>query len=158
MVNVSGHGSNTDKEEPSPHLLRIPKSPSRWSSTKIRVSFVFQPWLKNRARFLHSGAVSARSASLALVFLVPWLLGADDTAPKPAVSPLVRAKMLMALLALVVLGIGLVAAAILGGWMVRRLARQPVPPSRVVDDAWYAKPLVPPPLDEVDEGDGPDAA
>ncbi len=116
------------------------------------------PWLKHRTTFLHGGAVSARCASWALVFLIPWLLGADETAPKHAVAPLVRAKMLMALLALVVLGIGFVAAVILGGWMVRRLARQPVPPSRVVDDAWYAKPLVPPPTDEVDEGDGPDAA
>jgi hypothetical protein len=119
---------------------------------------VFHPWLQNRATFLSGGPVSARRATLALVLLVPWLLGADETAPKPAVAPLVRAKMLMALLALVVLGIGFVAAVILGGWMVRRLARQPVPPSRVVDDAWYAKPLVPPPSDEVDEGDGPDAA
>ncbi|HVC99210.1 MAG TPA: hypothetical protein VND64_36435 [Pirellulales bacterium] len=119
---------------------------------------VFLRRLKNRARLLTGGAVSARCASLTLVFLVPWLLGADETAPKPALTPLARAKMLMALLALVVLGIGLVAAAILGGWMVRRLTRQPVPPSRVVDDAWYAKPLVPPPSDEVDEGDGTDAA
>ncbi|HUY32255.1 MAG TPA: hypothetical protein VMV69_05705 [Pirellulales bacterium] len=87
------------------------------------------------------------------LFLVPWLLGADDPAPKPDLTPLVRAKMLMALLALTVLGIGLVAAVILGGWMVRRLARQPVSPSRVVDDAWYAKPLVPQPPDELDEHD-----
>ena len=62
-------------------------------------------FLQNRTTLLTGGAVSARRASWALVFLIPWLLGADDTAPKPAVTPLIRAKMLMALLALVMLGI-----------------------------------------------------
>jgi hypothetical protein len=84
--------------------------------------------------------------------LLPWLLGADDPTPKPALPPLLRAKMMLALLGLVVLGVGLVAAVVLGGWMVRRLARQRPAPSGPVDDAWYAKPLAPPP-DEVDETD-----
>jgi hypothetical protein len=101
--------------------------------------------------------IIARRATWSLLLLVPWLLGAEDPLPKATVTPLVRAKLLMALLALVVLGLGLVVAVILGGWMVRRLARQRTAPSGAVDDAWYAKPLVPPPSDDVVEGAGSDA-
>ncbi|HEV3005967.1 MAG TPA: hypothetical protein VGX78_15980 [Pirellulales bacterium] len=93
-----------------------------------------------------------------IVCLAPWLLGADGPAPKPTLTPLVRAKAMMALLALVVLGIGLVAAVVLGGRMVRRLARQRTAPSGATDDAWYAKPLVPPPADEAENDDEPEPA
>ena len=112
----------------------------------------------SRSWLLACQVVSLRRAAWSIVLVVPWLLGADDPATKPAVPPPVRAKLMMALLGMVVLGIGLVVAAILGGWMVRRLARHRPAPSGTVDDAWYAKPLVPPPSDEVHEGDGPDAA
>lgn len=58
-----------------------------------------------------------------------------------AIEPVVRAKLVMALLALVVLGIGLLAMIVMGGRYARRVARTPLPPSRVHEDRWYAKPL-----------------
>lgn len=60
-----------------------------------------------------------------------------------AIEPLLRAKLMMALAGLVVLGIGMLALVILGGRFARRVARTPLPPSRMHDDRWYAKPLVP---------------
>jgi hypothetical protein len=93
-----------------------------------------------------------RRAAWTLVLAIPWLLGADNPSPKPPLPPIVRTKMMMALLGLVVLGIGLVAAMILGGRMVRRMARQRTAPSGTAEDAWYAKPLPAPPPDEAGEG------
>lgn len=58
-----------------------------------------------------------------------------------AIEPMLRAKLMMALLALVVLGLGLMTMIILGGRYARRVARTPLPPSRIHDDRWYAKPL-----------------
>lgn len=58
-----------------------------------------------------------------------------------AIEPMLRAKLMMALLALVVLGLGLMTMIILGGRYARRVARTPLPPSRVHEDRWYAKPL-----------------
>ena len=58
-----------------------------------------------------------------------------------AVEPLLRAKLMMALLALVVLGLGLMTMIVLGGRYARRVARTPLPPSRTHEDRWYAKPL-----------------
>jgi hypothetical protein len=60
-----------------------------------------------------------------------------------AIEPVVRAKLVMALLALVVLGIGLLVMVVMGGRYARRIARTPLPPSRVHEDRWYAKPLNP---------------
>lgn len=47
----------------------------------------------------------------------------------------------MALLGIVVLGIGLVLMVMLGGWAVKRLARHRHGPSKPLDDAWYRRPL-----------------
>jgi len=58
-----------------------------------------------------------------------------------AIEPMLRAKLMMALLALVVLGLGLMTMIILGGRYARRVARTPLPPSRVHEDRWYSKPL-----------------
>lgn len=58
-----------------------------------------------------------------------------------AIEPMLRAKLMMALLALVVLGLGLMTMIILGGRYARRVARTPLPPSRTHEDRWYAKPL-----------------
>jgi hypothetical protein len=106
-------------------------------------------------------AATGRLAAVCMLCLVPWFMGADGEAAKP-LPPLLRARAMMALLALVVLGIGLVAGVILGGRMVRRLARQRTTPSGAVDDLWYVKPLVPAPADEVEGGkpdeDEPEAA
>jgi hypothetical protein len=60
-----------------------------------------------------------------------------------AVEPVVWAKLMMAFLAVVVLGIGLLAMIVMGGRYARRVARTPLPPSRVHEDRWYAKPLNP---------------
>ncbi len=55
--------------------------------------------------------------------------------------PPLRAKLIMAILGIVVLGIGLVAMVVLGGWAVKRLARHRSGPSKPLDDAWYKRPL-----------------
>lgn len=80
-----------------------------------------------------------------------------------AVEPLLRARLLLALIALVVLALGMLTLIVLGGRYARRIARTPLPPSRTHDDRWYAKPLVPrEPDDEQEpesprpENDGPD--
>lgn len=52
-------------------------------------------------------------------------------------------KAMVALLALILLGIGLVIMIALGGRLVKRLARQRRGPSSPQDDAWYRKPLEP---------------
>jgi hypothetical protein len=64
-----------------------------------------------------------------------------------AIEPLLRAKLLMALLGLIVLGLGLMVLIIMGGRYARRIARTSLPPSQTHDDRWYAKPLVPEELD-----------
>lgn len=61
----------------------------------------------------------------------------------------VRAKLLMALLALVVLGIGLVVVVILWGWAARRMARQGRSKSRVINPSWRAR-LPEPPVAQPD--------
>lgn len=60
-----------------------------------------------------------------------------------AIEPLLRAKLLMALAGLVVLGLGMLAMIVLGGRYARRIARTSLPPSRTHEDRWYAKRLVP---------------
>jgi hypothetical protein len=61
-----------------------------------------------------------------------------------AIEPLLRAKLLLALVGLVALGVGMAAMIVLGGRYARRVARTPLPKSRLHDDRWYAKPLVTP--------------
>lgn len=58
-------------------------------------------------------------------------------------SPQNRVAVVMALLGLVLVGIGLVALAILGGRYVLREARRMPGPTPRYEDAWYRKPLVP---------------
>ena len=58
-------------------------------------------------------------------------------------DPADRAKVLMALLALVLVGLALVALAWLGGRRLRWIIRQPLRPVRRLEDAWYRKPLAP---------------
>ena len=86
-----------------------------------------------------SGTAAAGTANKA----EPWLLRLD---------PVSRTKVLMALAALLLLGGLLVAIVVLWGRHVRRKIREPLPGSRMHDDDWYNKPLVPKPRDEdVDE-------
>lgn len=54
-------------------------------------------------------------------------------------------KAVVALLALVLLGVGLAVMIALGGRVVKRLARQRSGPSNPRDDTWYQKPLEPKP-------------
>jgi hypothetical protein len=58
-----------------------------------------------------------------------------------ALPPPVRAKLMMAILGIVVVGIGLVTMVLLGGRAVKRLARHRSGPSKSLDDAWYKRPL-----------------
>ncbi|HUY91895.1 MAG TPA: hypothetical protein VMV10_24355 [Pirellulales bacterium] len=73
-----------------------------------------------------------------------------------ALEPVMRAKLIMALLALVLLGLGLVVLIVMGGRFARRVARTPLPPSRMHEDRWYAKPLNAPESDQANpDGDEP---
>jgi hypothetical protein len=84
-----------------------------------------------------------------------WLLAAEEKQAAPLLmrlDPAVRAKVLMALLGLVLVGLLLVAMAWLGGRHLRRIARKaPTPPVDHRDD-WYRKPLTP-----GDRSDTPDS-
>jgi hypothetical protein len=58
-------------------------------------------------------------------------------------DPVSRAKVLMTLLGLVLVGIALVALAWLGGRHYLRITRRPLPPTGENQDDWFRKPLVP---------------
>lgn len=58
--------------------------------------------------------------------------------------PVVKAKVLLALLGLVVLGLGMTLLIVLGGRYVRRLSRAGDAPTKRIDEAWHRKPLSPP--------------
>ena len=57
--------------------------------------------------------------------------------------PLTRARVLMALLALVLIGLTMALCIKLGGRYVRRLSRAGVTPTKPVDDRWHQRPLSP---------------
>jgi hypothetical protein len=86
-----------------------------------------------------------------LVRLLPARVAALAADAPQQVEPLLmrldpqrRAKVLMALLGLVLVGVVLIAAAALGGRHVLRIARMRNRPTPRHDDQWYRKPLVPP--------------
>ena len=64
-------------------------------------------------------------------------------------DPALRAKVIMALIGLVLLGLALVLLVLVGGRYVRRLARQRTGPMQPGQDDWYRRPLV----SESDESD-----
>ena len=75
------------------------------------------------------------------------LVAAADDAARPLIfrlDPELRAKVVMALLAIILVGGLLVAIAVLGGRRARRLARDRAPSGTTHGDAWYQKPLSPP--------------
>ena len=74
-----------------------------------------------------------------------WPLAAAEQAETMLMrlDPANRAKVLMALLALVLVGLGLVAFAWIGGRRLRRVIKQPLKPMRRLEDQWYRKPLAP---------------
>jgi hypothetical protein len=92
-----------------------------------------------------------RRASLACAALAVWPLAAAEKAEPMLMKldPANRAKVLMALLALVLVGLGLIALAWIGGRRLRRVIKQPLRPVHRSEDQWYRKPLVP---QEKDEG------
>jgi hypothetical protein len=73
-----------------------------------------------------------------------------------ALDQVLRARLMMALLGLIVVGVGLIALVILAGRAARRAASHR-PPSRSIDDRWYAKPLVPDVTSDGVDGDDSDA-
>lgn len=69
-------------------------------------------------------------------------------------DPVLRAKIVFALLGLVILGLGLMTAVMLAGRAVRRIVRQPSSPSRPISRRWYEKRSIPhAPADPHDEAD-----
>lgn len=68
-------------------------------------------------------------------------------------DPVNRARVLMALLGLVLIGLTLMAMIWILGRRMRRIARQKPPASRVSEDQWYRKPLSPP-SDSTASGEG----
>ena len=75
------------------------------------------------------------------------IAAAADDAARPLIfrlDPELRAKVVMALLAIILVGGLLVAIAVLGGRRARRLARDRAPSGTTHGDAWYQKPLSPP--------------
>ena len=68
-------------------------------------------------------------------------------------DPRQRARVLMALLGLILAGVGLVALTILGGRYVLRLTRKQVGPTRSAGDAWAGKPLFPAPAGDSNSND-----
>ena len=81
---------------------------------------------------------------LAQLLHAPALLAATEKQVEPLLvrlDPANRAKVLMAILGLVVLGGVLVAMIWLGARYVRRVAREPLRPTSPRQDDWYRKPL-----------------
>ena len=85
----------------------------------------------------------ARPASCAP--LGRWVTAATQQAEPllMRLDPASRAKVLMALMALLLAGVALVALAWLGGRRLRRIASTRLPKTRPHEDGWYRKPLVP---------------
>lgn len=78
------------------------------------------------------------------LWYAPALLAAADKQAEPLLvrlDPASRAKVLMAILGLVVLGAALLAMIWLGARWVRRLAREPMRSTSPRQDDWYRKPL-----------------
>jgi hypothetical protein len=88
-------------------------------------------------------------AQLDGVALVPvWLAAEKQAEPLlTRLDPATRAKVLMALLGLVLVGLSLVALAWLGGRRLRQVASKSLPPTQPNEDRWYRKPLVPPEIE-----------
>jgi len=74
---------------------------------------------------------AGRATSVSLCMLLPWLMAAEGKEiPLGRLDAFTRAKMMMAILGLVLLGVGLVVMVMMGGRYVRRLARHRPEPAR----------------------------
>ena len=58
-------------------------------------------------------------------------------------TPENRSRVLLALLAIVLVGVALIAVAVIGGRYVLRQARESHGPTPLGEDDWYRKPLIP---------------
>ena len=103
------------------------------------------------------------SLAWAAIAGIPWLMGADADPNTlwERLSRIQQAKVLMALLGLLLLALVMLLVISAGARMVRRFARQGVGPSRAEQDDWARKPLVgeledEDDLDEEDIEDGGD--
>lgn len=111
-----------------------------------------------------AGSVSARSDTLVshtdLTSLYALLLTPFAASPTffaqliDRLPALTKARLLMALLGIIVLGLGMILFVILGGRYVRRLSRSNVAPTKPESEDWYRKPLNPPPATR-DDDSGP---
>lgn len=82
--------------------------------------------------------------SAAGVTIGPLLAAEEKAQPLlMRLDPQDRAKVIMALLGLVLVGVALVAFALMAGRQVVRIARKSHGPTQPQDD-WYRKPIVPP--------------
>jgi len=95
-----------------------------------------------------------------MLTLIAWLFAADRKEPLiDRLDPVTRAKVIAALIGLVVLGIGMILLVWLGGRMVRRYVTAPdrlrkrSRPSGPTEDDWWSKPLVPPATPDEDDAD-----
>jgi hypothetical protein len=91
---------------------------------------------------------------VAAVFVAPalraplvWAAEEKSQSLLMRLDPPRRAMVLMALLAIVLVGVGLVALAILAGRRALRISRTSLGPTPRHDDSWYKKPLVPPEIE-----------
>ena len=85
--------------------------------------------------------------------LCPFVLAADRNQPLlERLDPVRRAQVMMALLALLLAAIAILATVVIGGRIVRRLAKRSTQPSRVTpQDDWARKPLHPQADDDADD-------
>lgn len=82
----------------------------------------------------------------AIAMAPAWGLLAADEPPSSLLTrldPATRAKVLMALLGIVLLGVALVAFVVLNGRYFRRIARKRWGPTELRQEDWYRKPLTP---------------
>lgn len=71
-------------------------------------------------------------------------------------DPQLRAEVLLALLAMVLVGLALVAIVVIWGNRLRRAARHRPRPRDIGADRWYAKPIPPPANNDNDNDDNDD--
>jgi len=84
-------------------------------------------------------------AAISTVLTLNVAAAASETEPLiDQLDPELRARVLMALLGLVLVGLALIAVVVMGARYVRRLGRGRSTHAPVKDDAWFAKPLNPP--------------
>lgn len=91
---------------------------------------------RSRGVLLHGHALLLQAVPLAIV----W---AEGAAPRRTLPQTTYARLMLALIGLVILGAGLMLLTWLGGRYVRKLARHSVPTRHHDDDTWYQKPLIP---------------